>query len=52
MSLVVVPLKDGRSLDDHFNLNRDFIRQCHEENMSVRDIGTCLLYTSPSPRDS
>ena len=36
-------------------LSLSFLEMClanHLENVSIVDIGTCLLYTSPSPRDS
>lgn len=43
--LAVIPMMAGRSVPDHLRLNRDFIRQCHEDNMHAVDIAAALGLT-------
>ena len=40
--LIAVPMKPGRSLAEHFELNHDFIRQCHEQNIAADKIGAAI----------
>ena len=53
--LVAAAAADGQpalGMTDHGNMygTLDFYRQCKEQGIKPI-IGTCLLYTSPSPRD-